>query len=216
MMGGCFAQSADSQVVETYWPAHSVTLSETIVFKGKSDDLLLPFWCDGIRAGGRLENIHRGKATQYNILNWGEWDTVSGIRIADALYMGLGRGDKPDGAGAYAVCGNGGLDAIRSDYTIANNEECVPCLEVSAQDDYIWMKCPSGSRSGKVKQYPSPFTGQWQIRVRGPVAGVPFDVVSYWWKNARVHNKYFMVQPMKSTYENAAFFTHGYNILTEI
>lgn len=43
-----------------------------------------------------------------------------------------------------------------------------------------------------------------------------FDVVSFWWENAIVQKRYFMVQPMKSAQASSAFFIHGYDILTEI
>lgn len=213
MMGGCFAQDEKGQTVASYWPAHSVHVDHTTyIIKDYADDLLLPFWTDGVRAGGRLENVtwnadDRGGA---NILNWGRWDSLSDDFLVlgstynqyDAVYIG---------AVSYAVCL---FNESRTVLGLECNENRVDYMEVSACDDSFFLASSLGSLNAVVKGYPSDDTSPWRIRVRSDYNAC--DVVSFWWINDEYHHKYFMVQPMRSAHEESAFYTHGYDILTEV
>ena len=211
MMGGCFAQEENSAAVETYWPAHAVEISQTIIFMPISSELLLPFWGNGVRAGGRFENFVRpSSSTKNNVLNWGAWGWIDNVYALDALYLGCGY-DKNNGPSAYAVC-NGGVSAIAC---VESEATFFPFAEIEAEDNkfcvYSWL----GSANGEVDSYPSNYTVPWQIRVKLE-AGEKCDLVSFWWSNSVIQKKFFMVQPMRSPGGVVAFFTHGFNRLMEL
>ena len=204
-MGGCFAQDKASKTVDTYWPAHAANIADkTLVLKSYGDDLTLPFWTPGVRAGGRIENVSI-TGTGSNILNWGEWG-----RAADALYLGTKGYFTPGKAAAYSVCSG---EAIVSISVGSDSETFVEYMEVNAREDSFVLTSSFGDADAKVKSWLSNYTDMWQIRIKGP--GHVFDVASFWWYNDLQH-LYFMVQPMCSVSGESAFFTHGYNILTEL
>ena len=119
--------------------------------------------------------------------------------------------------GAYSLCGVGSRDECLALHGLVDKTSFAPYLEVKASNDEVTVQTYLGDITGQPKQYPSPFNGYpWQIRARCPVEGVPFDVVSYWWINDVVQKQFFVVQPMCAASGAAAFFTHGFNILTEI
>ena len=204
-MGGCFAQNSASKTVDTYWPAHAVTVADkTLILKNYEADLSLPFWAAGVRAGGRIENVSiTGTAT--NLLNWGEWGSV-----ADALYLGTKANNTPGNAAAYSVCSGGVISAVSAG---SGSDAFVEYMEVDAREDSFVLTSSLGDAETKVKGWPSNYTGMWRIRIKGN--GHVFDVASFWWYNDLQH-QYFMVQPMCSVSGEPAFFTHGYNILTEL
>ena len=216
LMGGCFAQDAASQVVDTYWPAHSVRVDhETLVLKTYGTDLLLPFWTAGLRAGGRLENVSWNEADNggSNILNWGEWGTAaSPYEVVDALFLGTEYQGQQFGAISYAVCSKNGNRTIicKND---GNGNNFIDYMEVYATDDKFYLKSSMGDGNAVVREWPSSFTTPWRIRIKGEKNS--FDVASFWWYN-NLKEGYFMVQPMCSVSGEPAFFTHGYNILTEL
>lgn len=205
LMGGCFAQDSASKTVDTYWPAHAVTLSnQTLVLKKTASDLPLPFWTSGVRAGGRLEKISIiGTAT--NVLNWGEWGNV-----ADALYMGTKANGVVGRAAAFSVTKGEVQTAISAG---SGSETYVDYIEITARDDNFFLTSSLGNAETKVKGWPTSDVGKWQIRIKG--SAHVCDVVSFWWYNDLQH-LYFMVQPMCSVGGERAFYTHGYSILTEL
>ena len=216
MMGGCFAQDSSSQVVDTYWPAHSVRVDhETLILKPYGNDLLLPFWTEGVRAGGRLENVSWNEADNggSNILNWGEWGTnVTSYEVSDAIFLGTTAPNNPNrrGAYSYSVC----LDnQKRSIIGYDSPERFVAHMEIYAIDDMFFLSSSIGNAQTRVSGWPSAYNTAWQIRIKGQAS--VSDVVSFWWYNS-LQNEYFMVQPMCSVCGDSALFTHGFDILTEL
>ncbi len=215
MMGGCFAQDANSQAVETYWPTHAVHVkNNTVIIRPYASDLLLPFWVEGVRAGGRIENVKADNPT--NHLNWGEWGAASGISLSDALYLGSrgkenGYNTQRDGAVAYYVSSAQDIRGVFFD----GDDAVYKWMDVKVEDSQFMLSCPLGKKTCNVTSYPTSKMGSWQIRIKVE-HGNSFDVVSYWWANDIVHKRYFMVQPMCSADGYSAFYTHGYNILTEL
>lgn len=207
MMGGCFAQDASTQTVETYWPAHSVRVEQkTIVLKAASRDLLLPFWAEGMKAGGRLENANSSKGG--NVLAWGTWDNSN----RDAVYFGT--------TATQPVCS---LVYDAEDGSLQRKE----LLSSEPGPLYKWMEVVLSYESGVVFTTPSqtqtllfpggrsPYLTAWRIRIMAENFTY-VDVVSFWWMNDIVQKQYFMAQPMCSVAGESAFFTHGFNILTEL
>ena len=146
--------------------------------------------------------------------NWGLWDGNEQPANMDGLYISIQRLSH-NGPLVYSVCGPG------NDYgaTITligwnSGETEADFIECSAIDDLICIRTVSGEKSNSVAGYPSAYAAPWNIRFRGE--SLAYDVVSFWWENAEVQKRYFMVQPMKSAQHDSALFIHGYNILTEI
>lgn len=214
LMGGCFAQDDASQVVETYWPAHAVRVDhETIVLKPYGDDLLLPFWTMGVRAGGRLENVSSNESDKggANILNWGEWGpNFTSYEVNDAFYLATNFENRIFGALVYAVCAS---SQSRTWAGVESAERFINYMEAYAADNKMCVNSSLGSGEADVAGWPSSFDTPWQIRIKGQ--SNTCDVVSFWWYND-LQRGYFMVQPMRSVHGDPAFFTHGYDILTEL
>ena len=207
MMGGCFAQDETGLTMASYWPAHSVHVDHrTYIIKDFADDLLLPFWRSGMRAGGRLENVtwNTDDNGGSNILNWGRWEADS----RDFLTLASTR-NAIIGAVIYAVCG----DNIKI-IGFNSGEPKVDYMELSAADDVFYLDSPFGSSNAVAAGYPSVNNGPWQIRIKA--GNNACDVVSFWWINDEFHKQYFMVQPMCSAQGETAFYTHGFDILTEL
>lgn len=205
MMGGCFAQDAGSQAVETYWPAHSVYVDKSVVIKDYAYDLTTPFWrTEGLRAGARVENViwtEKG-----NILSWGNW--VTGF--ADALYMGTaGAWDKAaEGAVAYGV----GESGETAQVAFSLNSP-LDFIEVAISNLNFTLSCSAGSKTAKVDSVGTAESRTWRIGIRAEKQA--YNLVSYYWEDA-VRKLFFAVQPMCAVNGFSAFYTHGYNILTEI
>lgn len=216
MMGGCFAQDATSAAVETYWPAHAVHMENyTVIIKPYAADLRLPFWVEGVRCGGRLENVKDSNPT--NHLNWGEWGSATGTSINDALFLGSlgsvdGYNNQKTGAVAYYVSASSAIAGVFFD---SSYDEVYEWMSVKAENSQFSLSCPLGHKFRTVSPYPASRDGMWQIRIKVE-QGNGFDVVSYWWANDIVQKRYFVVQPMCSVDGFSAFYTHGYNILTEL
>lgn len=213
MMGGCFAQNTIGQAEETYWPSHAVHIDHrTLIIKDYASDLPLPLWTEGMQAGGRLENVSWTDADNggSNILCWGVWDRRNGYLYADAFYLGSRFDASKIGAEAYSVTEQERLDVLWQPF-----DSPVAFMECAATYPSFTLTSPAGvdsviiSGSGDVLN-----PGEARIRVVGQANTC--DVVSYWWRNDVVQKRYFMVQPMHSVTGLSAFFTHGYNILTEL
>lgn len=210
MMGGCFAQDATTRAVEAYWPAHSVRVErKSLIIKEESDDLLLPFWTEGMKAGGRLENVFPD--SDGNILNWGHW-TNAPYYSQDALYFGC----STTGPCGYMIFIKEGKVFQRMDFSSTESGPPYEWTEISvSHDSGVFFSTPSQTQTFPFPPVPSPYYSPWRIRVTAaPCKYV--DVVSYWWMNDVVQKQYFMVQPMCSVAGESAFFTHGFNILTEL
>ena len=205
MMGGCFAQDAGSQAVETYWPAHSVYVDKSVVIKDYAYDLTTPFWrTEGLRAGGRAENVIWTEKGY--ILSWGNW--VTGF--ADALYMGTsGAWDKEaEGAVGYGV----GKSGVTNQVAFSLNSP-LGVIEVAISNLNFTLSCSAGSKTAKADSVGTEESRPWRIAIKAEKHA--FNMVSYYWEDA-VRKLFFAVQPMCSVNGFSAFYTHGYNILTEI
>ncbi|MBR5195093.1 MAG: hypothetical protein IKW48_03010 [Akkermansia sp.] len=205
LMGGCFAQDSTSKTVDTYWPAHAVTITnKTLVLKQAAADLPLPFWTSGVHAGGRIENVSiTGDAS--NILNWGNWGSV-----VDAYYMGTKANGAIGRAAAYSVTkGEKTTEIAIGD----GSETFVDYIETYVLEDRFLIESSLGNAEAQVKGWPTADAATWPIRIKGN--GHVCDVVSFWWYNDLNH-LYFMAQPMCSAGGERAFYTHGYSILTEL
>ena len=210
MMGGCFAQDADSQVVGTYWPAHSVRVDHTtLILKEKSSDLLHPFWTEGMRAGGRIENVswRESDGNGSNILNWGTWE----VGIVDAMYLGT-TVDTYVGPSLYGVCNQQNPKQL---VAFPSEERFFEYAEAYAADNYCTMDSSLGSGRTEMPNWPSKYYSQhMQIRIKGE--STSSDIVSCWYCNDVWPRQFYMVQPMCSVAGDKAFFTHGFDILTEL
>lgn len=205
MMGGCFAQDAGSQAVETYWPAHSVYVDKTVVIKDLEYDLTTPFWrTEGLRAGGRVENVIWTEKGY--ILSWGNW--VTGF--ADALYMGTtgAWNQAAEGAVVYGVGESGETTQVAFSL-----DSPLDFIEVAISNLNFTLSCSAGSKTAKVDSVGTAESRSWRIQIKAEKQAS--DVVSYYWEDA-VRKLFFAVQPMCSVNGFSAFYTHGYNILTEI
>lgn len=205
MMGGCFAQDAATQAVETYWPAHSVAISSNLIMiKDYGDDLLLPVVAEGLRAGARAENIVSLATSPANVnfFAWGYW--VSTVR--DAMYVGI------DGGKPYCRY-------------ITDQQSSGPCLSLSVWP-IQWQELEVNRRGMLLRtekeeaflDFPSVDAQEescpWSIRINATSYSV--DVVSYWWVNDVINKSFFLVLPMCSPAGSCAFYTLGFNILTEL
>ena len=124
MMGGCFAQDATTRAVETYWPAHSVRVGQkALTIKEENDDLVLPFWTEGMKAGARLENVF--SVSDGNMFAWGDW-TNAPYYNKDALYFGC----SPTGPRGYMIFIDEREVLQRMDFSSTESGETPICEEV--------------------------------------------------------------------------------------
>lgn len=202
LMGGCFAQDAATRTVETYWPAHSVHLVDRVlIFKEYGPDLLMPFHAQGLLAGGCAENVLEPTVAAVHLFNWGDWRDGYG----DAIYVGV----SPSKAFISDV-----LPAPEPAEVNFPISYPVRTFQVSVNSLGCALFSEQGETYRKFTDELYPYRKEWKIRVS--CLGSECDFVSYWWINEEIQKQYFMSQPMCSVAGDSAFFTHGFNILTEL
>lgn len=214
MMGGCFAQDTDSQTVETYWPAHSVRVDHsTYILKDYDATLTLPLLTSDVYLGGRLENIVLLDSDNggHNFLNWGIWNTT----VMDACYFGTNH-QSQRGAGVWFATY---APTSPSQYIIQNefvngDANGMNFMELSVSRELSIIKSSLGSRTFSLRINQKEYTSMFRIVIESIRAS--YDVVAYWWYRKNSGLNYFMVQPMQSVAGQVAFFTHRFNILTEL
>ena len=228
MMGGCFAQDAAGAAVETYWPAHAVTLEDRALSITDYDTgPPMPFWVPGVRAGSLAENV-TWKATGAIGFYWGIWSRLSGVFYEDALFTCFSHsGDWIDGVGqtqgpmCYAIySGNRtGNDSLGIAAETRTSEMHADFVRLAADYDGLRLVSNYGESYAAFpdRRRPSVNTGGYRISISANNQRA--DVVAYWWMNDQLPKSerwYFMVQPMCSLAGESAFFTHGFDILTEL
>ncbi len=207
LMGGCFAQDESSQVVETYWPAHSVRVNgRDVVIKPDTDgDLTTPIWREeGLYIEAKVENL--SWTAGGIIMSFGVWK--GGGQANDALYMATAH-DGHIGPQAFSLGRslNSGLRRLIVDvpypvdymHVVAHNLD----FSLDVPGHYLTARAELGTDK----------TSTFSINLRG--ANNAFDfVVSGWCDDVR--GMYYMNQPLLSVSHAEAVFTHGFNILTEL
>lgn len=203
MMGGCFAQDATTQTVETYWPTHSVHAAyKRYVFKEKASDLLLPFQAPGLLGGACAENISK-PTDKDSLFGWGDW--VTGV--VDALYVGVDEREAFFTHVSYRRPSHTAYSTMPVSFPVAK-------MMVEVDSLGSTMRTEQFEFSLTFSVAPSELKDPWPIRLNCMYCEC--DFVSFWWINDEVQKQYFMVQPMCSVASEPAFFTHGFNILTEL
>lgn len=207
LMGGCFAQDESSQVVETYWPAHSVRMEgrDVVIMPEQNGYLTTPIWREeGLYIEARMENVSWTSGGV--IFSAGVWKGAGGTN--DAFYMAT-KHDSHIGPQAFSLGRsiNSGVRRLIVDvpspidymHGVAHNLDFsldVPGHHLTAQAELGTDKAASFS-----------------IILRGASNAHDF-VVSGWCDDVR--GMYYMNQPMVSVSQADAVFTHGLNILTEL
>lgn len=210
-MGGCFAQDVTFAAVETYWPAHSVRIDHKIyILKEYGDDLTLPLLVDGVKLGGRIENVTLlpGDNGGGNFLNWGIWGVTNGVQSNDAVYLGTKY--KSQGAFAWFIAGS---DELRVGYD--NQTDHIGYMEiVASSEEGAFFTSSLGDAYARLCMNRDLYTERRRIFISASKGA--FDVVYQRWSNHLVQKRYYLVQPMKTDAGDSAFFIHGYDILAEI
>lgn len=206
LMGGCFAQDESSQVVETYWPAHSVRVEgRNVVLKPEASDLTTPIWREeGLYIEARVENL--SWTVPSTVLYFGLW---SGTQVNDAFYMSTGYNEHI-GPQAYSVGRSifGGLRRL-----IVDVPSPIDYMHAVVHNLDFSLDIPGHYLTARASELGSEQTGSFPIRLMG--ANKAFDfVVSGWCDDVR--GMYYMNQPLLSVSHAEAVFTHGFNILTEL
>lgn len=207
LMGGCFAQDESSQVVETYWPAHSVRVdNRNVVLKPAADDLTTPIWREeGLYIEARVENLSWTSGGY--LLSFGDWQGNGYVN--DALYLSTGH-DKYIGPQAYSV-GRSRTSGIRR--VIADVPSPVDYMHVVVHNLDFSMDIPEHYLTTRASELGTDKTGPFAISLSGQNKAFDF-VVSGWCDDVR--GMYYMNQPLLSVSHAEAVFTHGFNILTEL
>lgn len=205
LMGGCFAQDESSQVVETYWPAHSVRMEgRDVMFQ--PGDLTTPIWREeGLYIETRVENLSwTGGGI---IFSFGVWQ---GNNLTnDALYI-CTKHDSYIGPQAFSL-GRSLYPGLRR--LLVDTPSPIDYMHVVAHNLDFSLDIPGHYLTARASELgtdrPAPFT----VNVRGSNNAFDF-VVSGWCDDVR--GMYYMNQPLLSVSRAEAIFTHGFNILTEL